>query len=93
MALIPTETTQLCGYRKLRVTSRSAAPSSAVRSWQAAVILFLKTLFLLFRVSQDLRRKWRRLTRPSAICGLFWIALGTTSGWLYRRLAGSANSC
>ncbi len=24
--------------------------------------------------------------------GLFWIALGTTSGWLYRRLAGSADS-
>jgi cobalt transporter subunit CbtA len=25
-----------------------------------------------------------------ATTGLFWIALGTTSGWLYRRLAGSA---
>jgi cobalt transporter subunit CbtA len=27
-----------------------------------------------------------------ATTGLFWIALGTTSGWLYRRLAGSADS-
>jgi cobalt transporter subunit CbtA len=27
-----------------------------------------------------------------ATTGLFWIALGTTSGWLYRRLAGSAVS-
>jgi hypothetical protein len=30
---------------------------------------------------------------PTATCGLFWIALaGTTSGCLYRRLAGSADS-
>jgi cobalt transporter subunit CbtA len=27
-----------------------------------------------------------------ATTGLFWITLGTTSGWLYRRLAGSADA-
>ena len=32
------------------------------------------------------------VTASLATTGLFWIALGTTSGWLYRRLAGSADS-